>query len=138
MYQVRDGFCFSAISFDWIDILSSYKDQIEANIFAQLLSEDGILISEQKQKKTYDHFRSDAFRTKKFLAQGMGHLEKFAKNGKIRSKNTVNKENINFYYFWKISVAKMNIKNGVFSLFQSNWQIDKTKSKYQFNCLKTL
>ena len=45
MYQVQDGFCFSAISFDWVNILSLYKDQIRANVFAQLLSQDGILIS---------------------------------------------------------------------------------------------
>ena len=130
MYQVRDGFCFSAISFDWVNILKSHTDQIKAYVFAQLLSQDGILIS--YTEKNYDHFR-----TKKFLAPGTGHLEKSAKNGKIWNKNTVNKENVYFYQLWNIWVAERNIKNGVFSLFPSNWQMDKTKSKYQLNCLKT-
>ena len=96
MYQVGEGFCFSVISFDWINILSSYKNQIKANVFAQLLSEDGIFIS-YTEKKLWPFSKSDVFRTKKFLAPGTGHLEKSAKNGKIWSKNTVNEENVNFY-----------------------------------------
>ena len=50
MYQVRDGFRFSAIPFDWVNILNSYKNQIKANVFAQLLSQDGILISYTEKK----------------------------------------------------------------------------------------
>ena len=50
MYQVRDGFCFSAISLDWVNISSSYKDQIKANVFAQLLPADSILISYTEKK----------------------------------------------------------------------------------------
>ena len=37
MYQVQDEFCFSAMSFGWVKILSSYKDQIKPNVFAKLL-----------------------------------------------------------------------------------------------------
>ena len=98
MYQVRDGFCFSAISLDSVNISSSYKDQIKAHVFAQVLSHNGILISYTEQKNN-DHFRSDVFRTKKFLAPATGHLQKSAKYGKILSKNTINKENVNFYNF---------------------------------------
>ena len=50
MYQVWDGFCFSAISFDRVNILSFYTDQIKANVFAQLLSVDSILISYTEKK----------------------------------------------------------------------------------------
>ena len=50
MYQVRDGFCFSATSFDWVNILGSYKDQIKANVFTQLLSYNGILIPYTEKK----------------------------------------------------------------------------------------
>ena len=73
-----------------------YKDQIKANVFEQLLSADGILIS-YTEKKLSPFSQSDVFRTKKFLAPGTGHLEISAKNGKIWSKNTVNKGNCNFY-----------------------------------------
>ena len=78
MYQVRDGFCFSAISFDWVNILSSYKDQIKANVFSQLLSADIILIS-YTEKKLWPISKSDVFGTKKFLAPGKGTPRKMGK-----------------------------------------------------------
>ena len=50
MYKVRDGFFFSDISFDRINILSSHKANIKANVLAQLLFQDGIMISYTEKK----------------------------------------------------------------------------------------
>ena len=65
--------------------MSSYKDQIKANIFAQLLSRDGILIS--YTEKNYDHFRKVMFfGPKNFWHQVRDTLKNPIKMGKYEVK----------------------------------------------------